>query len=140
MVGCTTTGHVVLVEFEGGTRSSVFSQRRGTAQMRDWGAGLQRAFSQVSDWTWAKNESQHSEIYRNAFGLEHMSETYLVVCGRNAHLSPTEKSRLTWRSRKTMIAASDIRFWTYDDLHAETSAALDVFRDLRVEQSGKGAR
>ena len=135
VVGSTISRHFVLVEFEGGTSSSIFNQKRGTTQLRDWGNEIQHAFSQVSDWTWAKNDNQHSDLYRNTFGLDHFSETYLVVCGRAAFLNRTERARLHWRSEKTMIASCPIRFWTYDDLYVETSAALDVWRALRSEQA-----
>ncbi len=138
VVGSTAERHFVLVEFEGGTRDSVFNQRRGTSQMRDWSSELEHGFSQVSDWSWAKNDNQHSTTYRNAFGLEHFSETYLIVCGRTTFLTTTERSRLSWRSDKTTIAACPIRFWTYDDLHAFTSATL-VLRCLEwVETSSSG--
>jgi Domain of unknown function (DUF4263) len=129
VVGCTTRQHFVLVEFEGGGRNSIF--KRGTNQMRDWAPQLQHAFSQVSDWTWAKNDNQKSDLYRNAFGLQHFSETYLVVCGRSHFLDPVDISRLHWRSTKTMIAASPIHFWTYDDLYTQASAALDIWRDTQ---------
>jgi hypothetical protein len=89
----------------------------------------------VSDWTWAKNDNQHSDLYKNTSGLDHFSETYLIVCGRAAFLNRTERSRLHWRSENTMIASCSIRFWAYDDLYVETSAALDVWRTLRSEQA-----
>lgn len=132
VVGSTAASHFVLVEFEGGTRDSIFSQKRGSSQMRDWSQELEHGFSQVSDWSWAKNDNQHGPAYKNAFGLDHFSETYLVVCGRSALLNATEKSRLAWRSDKTTIASCPIRFWTYDDLHVHTSATLDVWRAVRA--------
>ena len=135
VVGCTSRQHFVLVEFEGANKSSIFNQKKGTAQLRDWGKELQHAFSQISDWTWAKNDGHQSDTYKNAFGLDRMSETYLVVCGRKAHLGTTERSRLFWRSRKTTIASCNILFWTYDDLYEQTSAALDVYRSLRADAS-----
>jgi hypothetical protein len=98
--------------------------------MRDWSPQLQHAFSQISDWTWAKNDNQQSDAYRNAFGIAHFSETYLVVCGRSAQLSEVEKSRLHWRSSKTTIASCPIHFWTYDDLYLQTSISLDLLRDF----------
>jgi Domain of unknown function (DUF4263) len=128
VVGCTSAKHFVLVEFEGGTRNSIFSQRRRTAQLRDWSSEIQHAFSQVSDWTWAKNDNQHSDVYRNIFGLDHFDETYLVICGRKNFLDRTEQSRFHWRSTKTMVASCHIRFWTYDDLYVQTSAQLDAWR------------
>ncbi|MEH3148427.1 MAG: DUF4263 domain-containing protein [Methylobacterium frigidaeris] len=68
VVGCTTRAHFVLVEFESGERNSLF--KRGTNQMRDWAPSIQHAFSQVSDWSWAKNDNQKSDLYRNAFGAD----------------------------------------------------------------------
>jgi Domain of unknown function (DUF4263) len=132
VIGSSAARHFVLIEFEGGTRSSIFNQRRGSAQLRDWGNQIQLGFSQVTDWTWVKNDGQHSALYKNAFGLDHFSETYLVVCGRTGFLNRTEDARLHWRSEKTMIASCSIRFWTYDDLYVQASAALDVWRSLRA--------
>lgn len=135
VIGSTSARHFVLVEFESGEEGSIFNQRRGTAQLRAWASGVEHAFSQVSDWTWAKNEGQSSALYRNAFGLERFSETYLVVCGREAFLTGTDAARLHWRSEKTTIAACQIRFWTYDDLLRETAAALDIWRSLKDEDA-----
>src|SRR5258708_16815253 len=101
VVGSTAAHHFVLVEFESGTRDSIFNQKRGTVQMREWSPELEHGFSQVSDWSWAKNDNQHSTTYKNAFGLDHFSETYLVVCGRSTLLNATEKSRPAWRSDET---------------------------------------
>lgn len=141
VVGSSKAKHFVLVEFEGGSPNSIFNRKKGSAQLRDWGGELQHAFSQVSDWSWAKNDNQHSTLYKNAFGSDHVSETYLIVCGRSSFLGPTDSSRLHWRSEKTTIAACPIRFWTYDDLYTETFAALDVWRAIRAEQSAaQGSR
>jgi hypothetical protein len=129
VVGCTTRRHFVLVEFEGGQRNSIFT--RGTNQMRDWAPQLQHAFSQVSDWTWAKNDNQKSDLYRNAFGLPHFDETYLIICGRSNGLDPVEESRLHWRSTKTLISACPIHFWTYDQLYIQAAASLDIWRDMQ---------
>ncbi len=130
VVGCSTRAHFVLVEFEGGEANSLF--KRGTNQMRDWGNQLQHGLGQISDWTWAKNDNQHTTTYQNLFGLTQFSETYLIICGRDGHLSATEKSRLSWRHTKTLIAASPVYFWTYDDFYIQASAALDVWRDINT--------
>jgi hypothetical protein len=87
----------------------------------------------VADWTWAKNDNQHGTLYKNAFGMDLFSESYVVVCGRTGLLDATEKSRLNWRSENTAIASRPIRFWTYDDLYTNTSATLDAWRAIRAE-------
>jgi Domain of unknown function (DUF4263) len=133
VVGSTAEKHFVLVEFEGGTRNSIFNQSRGSSQLRDWSTEFEHGFSQVADWTWAKNDNQHSTLYRNAFDLDQFSESYVVVCGRTGLLNAPEKSRLNWRSENTTIASRPIRFWTYDDLYRNTSATLDAWRAVRAE-------
>lgn len=133
VTGSTTEKHFVLVEFEGARRDSIFKpKRRNVQQLADWGNPLQHAFSQVSDWTWAKNDNQKSVLYQNAFGMAHMTETYLIVCGRSAFLDGIDESRLHWRSEQTMIAGRHIRFWTYDQLHENCSDAMSVFRAARL--------
>ncbi len=132
VVGSTTARHFVLVEFESGERGSIFNQTRGTARLRGWSNRLERAFSQITDWSWAKNDNQKTDLYRQAFGMDHMTETYLVVCGRSNFLDSIDKSRLHWRSEKTLIASSPIRFWTYDDLHQNCSDTLSPFRAFKA--------
>ena len=134
VVGCTSTQHFVLVEFEASRKNSIFAFKRGSKQLPDWGPPLQHAFSQVSDWTWAKNDNQKSELYRNAFGMSRMSETYLIVCGRSLFLDDVARSRLHWRSTKTSIASCPIHFWTYDDLYIQAVGSLDVWRDLQTSR------
>jgi hypothetical protein len=114
-------------------RQGIVNQNRGTSQLRDWGGPLQHAFSQVSDWSWAKNDNQKSTIYQNAFGMPLMTETYLIVCGRRRFLNEVEKSRLHWRSEKTTIAACPIRFWTYDDRYDNCSNSMSAIRTIREE-------
>jgi hypothetical protein len=125
VVGSATLAHFVMVEFEGGRKNSLF--KRGKTRLPEWGQQIQRAFGQVSDWSWAKNDNQKSDLYRDAFGLTHMSETYLVVCGRSMFVDPVSYSRLHWRSTKTMIASCPIYVWTYDDLCAQAKATLDFW-------------
>jgi hypothetical protein len=60
VAGSTAERHFVLVEFEGGSRNRIFNQKRGSSQLKDWSDQFEHGFSQVSDWTWAKNDSQHT--------------------------------------------------------------------------------
>lgn len=69
--------------------------------------------------------------FRKILQLAHMTETYLVVCGRSSFLDPIDLSRLHWRSEKTLMASCPIRFWTYDDLHQNCSDTLSAFRPAK---------
>ncbi|HET8997717.1 MAG TPA: Shedu anti-phage system protein SduA domain-containing protein, partial [Acetobacteraceae bacterium] len=83
----------VLVEFEGAEQHSIFGPS-GTNQMRNWGDQIEHGFSQIADWTWAKNESQHSRIFQAALGADESVESYVLICGRDSSLIDHERSRL----------------------------------------------
>jgi hypothetical protein len=129
VAGVPAKQHFIFVEFEGGEKSSIFGPGR-TNQMRDWGKQIQRGFSQIADWSWAKNESQHSRIYRSAFGVDESHETYVLVCGRDSSLVDHERARLLWRNSKTSIANCGALFQTYDDLVEHFESALDAYRSF----------
>jgi len=129
VAGNLVTRHFVLVEFEGAEQNSVFGPG-GTNQMRYWGNQIQHGFSQIADWSWAKNDSQHSRIFQSALGVDESSETYVLICGRLRSLVDHEQSRLFWRHRKTSIANCRILFQTYDDLAEHFESALDFARSF----------
>jgi len=127
VVGNIKNRQFVWVEFEGGEENSIFGPKE-TNQMRDWGAQLQHGFSQISDWTWAKNDNQQSKVLQSNFGCTEMSEEFLLICGRSDSLNITELSRLEWRSKTTSIAGARVQFLTYDDLLDHFDAQMDVYR------------
>jgi Domain of unknown function (DUF4263) len=129
VVGNSKNRHFVLVEFEGGTENSIFGPGH-TNQMRNWGTQLQRGFSQIADWSWAKNDTQQTTIYKNAFGCDYMTETYVLVCGRDDSMNNTERSRLSWRHNQTIISGAKVLFMTYDDLLNHFDGFLDILRSL----------
>jgi hypothetical protein len=129
VAGNLSTRHFVLVEFEGAEKNSIFGPG-GTKQMRNWGSQIQHGFSQIADWSWAKNESQHSRIFQSALGVDESSESYVLICGRQSSLVDHEQSRLFWRHRKTSIAGRRILFQTYDDLAEHFESALDFVRSF----------
>lgn len=124
--------HFVLIEFEGAERHSIFGPG-GSRQMRHWGRQIQRGFSQIADWSWAKNEAQQSRIFQSALGVDQSTETYVLICGRDASLVGHEKSRLMWRHGKTTIASCRILFQTYDDLIQHFESTLDFARSYAAE-------
>jgi hypothetical protein len=115
------------VEFEGGEENSIFGPKK-TNQMREWGAQLQHGFSQISDWTWAKNDNQQSKVLQSNFGCTEMSEEFVLICGRSDSLDSTELSRLEWRRKTTAIAGARVQFLIYDDLIDHFDAQMDVYR------------
>jgi hypothetical protein len=130
VVGSAEQGKFVLVEFEGAERNSLFGPRH-THQIRDWGRQLERGISQAVDWSWAKNDVQHTSVYKNAFACERVSELYVVVCGRDASMDAIERSRFEWRAGRTSIGGSRILCLTYDDLLAFLQGKRDQLREMR---------
>lgn len=130
VAGIPSKKEFVLVEFESGEANSIFNSSK-TNQMRNWGSPLQRGFSQISDWSWAKNDSQKSSIFQSAFECPEFQETYVLICGRKHDLIDTEPSRLFWRHQKTTISGSKVLFQTYDDLAEFFESCLDIFRSIK---------
>jgi hypothetical protein len=120
-----TFGRFVLCEFEGAEHSSLF-RAGGAVQMRRWSRQVERGLSQVADWSWLKNDQQHSVAYRQAFESDHVVETYVVVCGRLDGLDALERSRLHWRASKTSIASDLVILHTWDELANHFETVLDV--------------
>lgn len=131
VVGNSDLRKFVLVEFEGAEENSIFGPNK-TNQMRDWSKQLQRGFSQIVDWSWAKNDNQHTEVFKNAFGCERMTELYVLVCGRANSMDRAETSRLQWRSDKTIIGGAKVLCMTYDDLVSFFDGTLEMARLLRT--------
>ena len=131
VVGNSDLRKFVLVEFEGAEENSIFGPKK-TNQMRDWGKQLQRGFSQIVDWSWAKNDNQHTEVFKNAFGCERMTELYVLVCGRVNSMNRAESSRFQWRSDNTIIGGAKVLCMTYDDLVSFFDGTLEMARLLRT--------
>jgi Domain of unknown function (DUF4263) len=129
IAGSPSRKEYVLVEFEGAEEYSIFGPS-GTNQMRHWGSQIQHGFSQIADWSWAKNESQHSRIFQAALGVDESTESHVLICGRDSSLIDHERSRLLWRHSKTAIAGCRVLFQTYDDLAEHFESALDFVRSM----------
>jgi hypothetical protein len=132
VAGSSATQHFTFVEFEGAEKHSLFGPKT-TNQMRDWGAQLQHALGQIVDWSWALNDSQRSAVLTNAMGYLEFKRTYAVICGRDASMDATEKSRLNWLSAHCKVTDTPVVFMTYDDLLLHFDACLTVWRDALAQ-------
>jgi hypothetical protein len=127
IVGDQNHGHFTFIEFEGGGKNDVFKVARDGQRARDWASPAQRGFSQISDWSWKIDDLRRSKDFEKDFGSRDLVAQYLVVCGRSADLDETDAERLVWRSTRTLVNSSPVRFWTYDVFVrqlADTLAAL----------------
>ena len=129
VAGSSQRGEFVFVEFEGAEENSIFGPS-GTQQMRNWATQIQHGFSQIADWSWAKNEAQHSRIYKSTLGADESTESYVLICGRDSSLIDYERSRLFWRHTSTQVGGRRVLFQTYDDLAEHFESTLDFFRSM----------
>jgi hypothetical protein len=120
-------GHFCFIEFEGGSKKSVFKPQRNPQQLlRDWGTGAERGFSQISDWSWSMDDLARTISLSATLGFREPAFSFVVVCGRTLDLDDNHQSRLNWRASKTVVNSQRVRFWTYDDLLAQAERTLHL--------------
>lgn len=113
IVGDFVNGKYLLVEFEDGMPSSVFTPSAKTAP--NWATRLEHAFSQIVDWLWKLEDMRVTNDFEHVFGRRNVTFTGLIVIGKNMTLSAQEESRLKWRQDKVLIDSKGVSIIAYDD-------------------------
>lgn len=116
----------VLIEFEGGEETSLFSG--GTRQYRHWSREIEHGLGQVVDWAWAKHDHLHDTALTNAFGGKVVDDSYIVVCGRDPLPGSIEERRFDFRRSRLALSGVTVRFFTYDGMANAMSDNLDSIR------------
>ena len=114
VVGNTATQNFVFVEFEDGKATSIFRQRgRRTPH---WSERFEQGYSQIIDWLQVLDNQRRTPEFEELFGTGSISVVALLVVGRQAALSPAERSRLRWRREKVVVDSKHVLCFTYDEL------------------------
>lgn len=116
----------VLIEFEGGEATSLFSG--GARHYRHWSRQLEHGFGQVVDWGWAKHDHPHDTAFTNAFGGKVVDDSYIVICGRDPAPGSIEERRFDFRRSRLALSGVTVRFFTYDGMARAMSDNLDSIR------------
>ncbi len=116
----------VLIEFEGGEATSLFSG--GTRHYRHWSRQIEHGFGQVVDWGWAKHDHPHDTAFTNAFGGKVVDDSYIVICGRDPAPGSIEERRFDFRRSRLALNGVTVRFFTYDGMVRAMRDNLDSIR------------
>jgi len=137
------TGHLqqqrfVLVEFEDGTKNSLFGPNE-TNQMRDWSRRFEHGFGQLIDWAWARTDAGNTQIFQNAFECSDMYPIFVLICGRDAFMNTTERKRFTWRYNNVDLGGAKATCLTYDGLFQFFQGTIDAIRSYHPGSAQPGA-
>lgn len=117
----------VLVEFEDGTKTSLFGPKQ-TNQMRDWSNRFEHGFGQLVDWAWARADVGNTQIFQNAFGCNDMYPIFVLICGRDAFMDATERKRFMWRYNNVDLGGAKATCLTYDGLFQFFQGTIDAIK------------
>jgi hypothetical protein len=104
-----------LIEFEPAEKTTLF--KRGTAQYRYWGSGLEHGFGQIIDWAWVRDDHPSDTVLENSFGGKIKKSAFAVIAGRDAGVvGPLEQSRFEYRRHLVAVGGHHAQIMTYDDM------------------------
>lgn len=105
-----------LIEFEDAKKNSIFTEK--PKNYPKYSSRFECGFSQIIDWFY-----KIDALKNTASEIEHLFPTHnptikaILIIGRTSFLkSPSEITRLKWRTEKTIIDSKKIECITYDDL------------------------
>ena len=124
IVGDQANGKFLLVEFEDGASTSIFSPSGKTAP--DWARRFEGAFSQIVDWLWKLEDMRVTNDFLHVFGRRDVSFSGLIVIGKDMKLDPQEEIRLKWRQDKVMVDSKGISVLSYDDFLRDADHSLTL--------------
>lgn len=128
-VGNREIEEYLAVEFEDGAADSVFRNVAGR-NTKEWSPRFEHGYSQLIDWFATLDDYKKTDKFRREFGTGHVRFMGLLVIGRNAELSPDDRSRLKWRSDRVRVDSHSIICVTFDDLYESLRKRLDRYTPM----------
>ncbi len=113
-IGENARGQFCFVEFEDAKESSIFKRTAKATPL--WSSRLEHGFSQIVDWFHTLADQSGTNFFREQFGSDLADYCGLLVIGRDAFLTESEKSRLRWRSQNTLVGGKPVTVITFDQL------------------------
>jgi Domain of unknown function (DUF4263) len=116
VLGNKETGVFCVIEFEDGKPGSIFKKlpKKSTTE---WGQRFEHGFSQLVDWFYSLDDFKKTERFAKDFGHGHITFIGLLILGRSADLSASDRNRLRWRTEKVRVDSHTIECLTFDDLY-----------------------
>jgi hypothetical protein len=104
------------VELEDGRPDSIFT-KVGQKATKEWSRRFDHGFSQIVDWFYSLDDMKKTTRFAKDFGHGHIKFFGLLILGRTAGLSESDRARLRWRTEKVRVDSHPIDCLTFDDLH-----------------------
>jgi hypothetical protein len=126
MLGNKAKGIFCAIEFEDGKPDSIFTTvpRKSTTE---WSRRFEHGFSQLVDWFYALDDFKKTERFARDFGHGHVTFLGLLILGRSAGVSDSDRSRLKWRTEKVRVDSHTIECLTFDDLYHHLAWRISFF-------------
>lgn len=103
----------LFVEFEDGCKDTLFKEV--PRYHSEWGARLEHGCGQLIDWLWKLADQEQTKDFELKIGRG-LDYHVLLVAGRSRHISETDRVRLQWRFRHTLVNSKPMTHFTYDEL------------------------
>jgi hypothetical protein len=116
ILGNKEWGAFCAIEFEDGKSNSIFT-KRPKKSTTEWSSRFERGFSQLVDWFYALDDFKKTERFAKDFGYGHITFNGLLIIGRTAGLTVSDRNRLKWRTEKVRVDSHTIECLTLDDLY-----------------------
>ncbi len=124
--GDAVSGWYGFVEFEDGTSSSIFQEKKGKSSL-EWSSRFEHGFSQVVDWFWKLSDMKGSRALRHRFGPEYAGYEGMLIIGRSNTLSSKERDRLRWRRDHVTVNSKHVHCVTFDILYQDLDSRLSTY-------------
>jgi len=126
VLGNREKGVFCVIEFEDGKPESIFTKFRRKSTT-EWSRRFEHGFSQLVDWFYSLDDFKKTERFARNFGHGHITFFGLLILGRSAGLSESDRIRLKWRTEKVRVDSHTIECLTLDDLHQSLELRLSFY-------------
>lgn len=125
VVGNSTNRQYCFVEFEDGTKDSIFrSTHRSTLE---WAPRFEHGFSQIVDWFHKLDDMRTTTDFKDRFDSDNIQYFGQLVIGRDQWLDPKQFRRLNWRLEHVVVDSRPVNCITFDQLCTELEHQLREF-------------
>jgi Domain of unknown function (DUF4263) len=126
MLGNKAKGIFCAIEFEDGKPDSIFTTvpKKATTE---WSRRFEHGFSQLVDWFYSLDDFKKTERFAKDFGHGHVTFLGLLILGRSAGVSASDRNRLKWRTEKVRVDSHTIECLTLDDLGQHPEWRISFF-------------
>jgi hypothetical protein len=129
VVGNREHGEFCVVEMEDGRQDSIFA-RAGKKATKEWSRRFDHGFSQLVDWFYALDDMKKTSRFARDFGHGHIKFFGLLIVGRNAGVSESDRVRLKWRTEKVRVDSHAVDCLTFDDLQAYLDRRMSFYPEV----------